>query len=141
MTSAADGDHIGPARARPSEAGGRRSIAVRIAAFSVAPAIVLLAACGTTDEASKETLPPIRTTTSTEAPATSTIPEGTRFYVIKRGDTLAAIAASFSVTVQSIVDLNGLGNADAIQSGQTVEIPTGIIVIDELPEPPSTTTG
>lgn len=103
------------------------------------PATLGLAACGTTDQASKETLPPIRTTTSTSAPATTTIPEGTRFYVIKRGDTLAAIAASFSVTVQSIVDINGLENADAIQAGQTLEIPSGIVVIDELPEPPTTT--
>jgi hypothetical protein len=45
------------------------------------------------------------------------------------------------VTVQSIVDLNGLVNANAIQAGQTIEIPSGIIVIDDLPEPPSTTTG
>ena len=40
-----------------------------------------------------------------------------------------------------IVDLNGLVNANAIQAGQTIEIPSGIIVIDDLPEPPSTTTG
>ncbi len=114
---------------------------LRVAALVVVPAVIVFAACGTTDQASKETLPPIRTTTSTAAPETTTIPDGVRFYVIKRGDTLAAIAASFSVTVQSIVDLNGLGNADAIQAGQTVEIPSGIIVIDELPEPPVTTTG
>lgn len=118
----------------------RRRRAIRVAAASMlVPATFGLAACGTTDQASKETLPPIRTTTSTSAPATTTIPEGTRFYVIKRGDTLAAIAASFSVTVQSIVDLNGLENADAIQAGQTLEIPSGIVVIDELPEPPTTT--
>ena len=97
----------------------------------VVPATLGLVACGTTDQASKETLPPIRTTTSTSAPATTTIPEGTRFYVIKRGDTLAAIAASFSVTVQSIVDLNGLENADAIQAGQTLEL-IGILMLGFL---------
>jgi LysM repeat protein len=119
---------------------GRRRGAIGGAfAALLVPASVGFAACGTTDQASTETLPPIRTTTSTTAPATTTIPEGTRFYVIKRGDTLAAIAASFSVTVQSIVDLNGLENADAIQAGQTLEIPSGIVVIDELPEPPTTT--
>ena len=99
---------------------------VRIAALLVAPAVLALAACGTTDQASKEPLPPIRTTTSTSAPATTTIPEGIRFYIIKRGDTLAAIAASFSVTVQSIVDVNDLANADAIQAGQTIEIPSDV---------------
>lgn len=105
-----------------------------------ASAVTLLAACGTTDPASDETLPPIRTTTSTSPPATTTIPEGTRFYVIQRGDTLARIASSFGVTVQSIVDLNGLANADAIQAGQTIEIPSGIVVIEELPQPAQTTT-
>jgi LysM repeat protein len=149
VKSAADGHHSGSTF--PGDIGGDgeadrrddrgRGALVRLAALVVVPAAVVFAACGTTDQASKETLPPIRTTSSTEAPATSTIPEGVRFYVIKRGDTLAAIAASFSVTVQSIVDLNGLENADSIQAGQTVEIPSGIIVIDELPEPPESTTG
>jgi LysM repeat protein len=141
VISAADGDRIEPrTRCRSSDERGR-SVAVRVAALVAAPTVVLFAACGTTDEASKETLPPIRTTTSAAPSATTTIPEGVRFYVIKRGDTLAAIAASFNVTVQSIVDLNGLVNANAIQAGQTIEIPSGIIVIDELPTPPSSTTG
>lgn len=147
--SAADGHYTGTSFPGDSDSEGERDrggdrgrgVLVRVAALVAAPAVVVFAGCGTTDEASKETLPPIRTTSSTEAPATSTIPEGVRFYVIKRGDTLAAIAASFSVTVQSIVDLNGLANADAIQAGQTIEIPSGIIVIDELPEPPESTTG
>jgi nucleoid-associated protein YgaU len=149
VTSAADGHNLGSTlpdvgdgeRRAVRRDGRRRGAIVRVAALLAAPAVVVFAACGTTDQASKETLPPIRTTSSTEAPATSTIPEGVRFYVIKRGDTLAAIAASFSVTVQSIVELNGLENADSIQAGQTVEIPSGIIVIDELPEPPESTTG
>lgn len=100
-----------------------------------------LSACGTTDEASKETLPPMRTTTSTAAPATTTIPEGVRFYTVQSGDTLAAIAGSFQVTVQSIVDLNGLDNPDDIQADQTLEIPTGIVVVEELPDAPTTTEG
>jgi LysM repeat protein len=133
---AADGDDprtgVPPAR--------RPGLVVRIVALVAAPSVVALAACGTTDKASTETLPPIRTTTSTTAPATTTIPEGARFYVIKRGDTLAAIAASFNVTVQSIVDLNGLENADAIQADQTIEIPSNVVVIDELPTTPAPTT-
>jgi LysM repeat protein len=141
VINTADGDRIEPRTESRSGHGHGRSVVVRVAALAAAPAVVLFAACGTTDEASKETLPPIRTTSSTSPPATTTIPDGVRFYVIKRGDTLAAIAASFSVTVQSIVDLNGLVNANAIQAGQTIEIPSGIIVIDDLPEPPSTTTG
>jgi LysM repeat protein len=135
VTNRADGN----ANRAGAASDSRRRATGRAMALMLVPATLGLVACGTTDQASKETLPPIRTTTSTSAPATTTIPEGTRFYVIKRGDTLAAIAASFSVTVQSIVDLNGLENADAIQAGQTLEIPSGIVVIDELPEPPTTT--
>ena len=101
----------------------------------------LVVACGTTDSASRETLPPIRTTSSTTSTTTSSLPEGQLFYKIKRGDTLAVIAASFGVTVQSIVELNGLDNPDAIQAGQTIEIPSGVTVFDDLPDPPATTTG
>ena len=95
-----------------------------------------LSACGTTDPASQERLPPIRTTIATTTTTTTTIPPGQRFYTVKPGDTLGNIAASFEVTVQSIVVLNGLASADAIQAGQTLEIPAGIVVIDELPTPP-----
>ena len=63
----------------------------------------------------------------------STIPPGQRFYTVNSGDTLAVIAERFEVTVQSIVDANGLENPDDIQAGQTLEIPSGIVVIDELP--------
>ena len=102
---------------------------------------ITFAGCGTTDEASSETLPPIRTTIAITTTTSTTVPPGQRFYTIKPGETLGVIAASFSVTVQSIVDLNGLANPDAIQAGQTIEIPTGITVIAELPTtivPPTT---
>jgi nucleoid-associated protein YgaU len=141
VIQAADGDQTRHgARPSPYAVMMRARRGRTLPALLVAPVLLALAACGTTDQASKETLPPIRTTTSTTPPSTTTIPEGARFYVIKRGDTLARIAASFNVTVQSIVDLNGLQNADAIQAGQTIEIPTGVVVIDELPEQGATTT-
>jgi LysM repeat protein len=90
-------------------------------------------ACGTTDPAAQERLPPIITTIATTSTTTTTIPPGQRFYTVKQGDTLGAIAASFEVTVQSIVDLNKLASPDAIQAGQTLEIPSGIVVIADLP--------
>lgn len=92
--------------------------------------------CGTTDPASQERLPPIRTTTPTTTTTTTTIPPGQRFYTIKQGDTLAAIAASFQVPVVAIVELNRLENPDDIQAGQTIEIPAGVVLVDELPEAP-----
>lgn len=116
----------------------RRHVALGLA---IAVAAGVVAGCGTTDPAAQERLPPIRTTLATTSTTSTTVPEGQRFYTIKRGDTLAAIAASFEVTVQSVVDLNGLANPDDIQAGQTIEIPSGIVVIAELPAPPASTTG
>lgn len=122
---------------------GRRAPFVcggRLAAGAAATALVL-AACGTTDKASRETLPPIRTTIAITTTTSTTVAPGLRFYVIKPGETLGIIAASFEVTVQSIVDANGLANPDDIQAGQTIEIPSGITVIADLPPVPSTTEG
>ncbi|MET0911014.1 MAG: LysM domain-containing protein [Ilumatobacteraceae bacterium] len=103
-------------------------------------AALVTAGCGTTDEASRETLPPIRTTIAITTTTSTTVPEGQRFYVIEPGDTLGTIAAALGVTVQSIVDLNGLANPDDIQAGQTIEIPSGVTVIAELPPAPPPTT-
>jgi LysM repeat protein len=103
---------------------------------------VTMVGCGTTDEASRETQPPIRTTIAITTTTSTTVPPGQRFYTIKPGETLGVIAASFEVTVQSIVDINGLANPDAIQAGQTIEIPSGIVVVENLPTTvaaPSTT--
>ena len=100
---------------------------------------VATSGCGTTDQASRQTLPPIRTTIVVTTTTQETIPAGQRFYRIQRGDTLQMIAQQFEVTVQSIVDLNGLANPDDIQAGQTIEIPSGIVVLDELPSGPETT--
>ena len=81
-------------------------------------------ACGTTDEASRQTLPPLETTTTTTT-TTTTIPIE-RFYTVQRGDILAVIAADRGVTVEAIVDLNELASADAIQAGQVLEIPANV---------------
>ena len=102
--------------------------------------VVAASACGTTDPAAQERLPPIITTTASTTTTSTTIPAGQRFYTVNPGDTLGKIAASFEVTVQSIVDLNKLASPDAIEAGQTLEIPSGIVVIAELPEPTAGTT-
>jgi LysM repeat protein len=112
------------------------------AIFAATLAVLFCAAgCGTTDKAAQQTLPPIRTTIVVTTSSTSTIPPGQRFYMVKSGDTLGNIAASFQVTVQSIVDANGLKNPDDIKAGQTIEIPSGIVVVQQLPSvPPVATT-
>ena len=106
-----------------------------MALVSLPLVIALVAgACGTTDEASNEPLPPIRTTTSTTTIPGTTIPEDVRqFYVIKSGDTLAKIASSFDVTMRSLIELNNIENPNNVSAGATLEIPAGIVVIANLP--------
>ena len=88
---------------------------------------VVLAACGTTDEASRATLPPLETTTTTTT-TTTTVPQE-RFYTIQRGDILAVIAADRGVTVDAIVELNdNIDSPDDIQAGQVIEIPANRII-------------
>jgi LysM repeat protein len=102
--------------------------------FAVAAALgvltVVAAACGTTDPASQERLPPIQTTTPTTTTTTTTIAPGDFLYVVQSGDTLGKIAQRFSVTVVAIIERNGL-TSDAIQAGQTLEIPEGLLVVDD----------
>lgn len=78
-------------------------------------------ACGTTDEASRQTLPPLVTTT-TSTTTTTTISQD-RFYTVQPGDILTVIAAERGVTVQAIVEKNGLESKDDIEAGQVLEIP------------------
>ncbi len=122
-----------PARrgAAPAPRSRRSAIAIVSAPLVLA---VVAGACGTTDKASKEPLPPIRTTTSTTTIPGTTIPEGIRqFYKIKPGDTLGSIAAGFGVTIQSLIDANNIENPDNVPAGLTIEIPSGIVLIDEIP--------
>ncbi len=83
--------------------------------------VLAVAGCGTTDDASRVTLPPLETTTTTTT-TTTTIPQE-RFYTVQSGDILTVIAAERGVTVQAIVELNGLESQDDIFAGQNLEIP------------------
>lgn len=47
------------------------------------------------------------------------------YYTVQRGDTLSIIAARFGTTVQTLVEANGLANADFIYVGQRLVIPGG----------------
>ena len=115
-----------------------RHVAVGMTAMAAAFGV---AACGTTDEASRETRPPLVTTT------TSTIPEDddpnagkVEFYEIKPGESLAMIARAFEVPTQSIIDLNNIENPDNVPAGLIIQIPTDIVLVSELPTPGETTT-
>jgi len=92
--------------------------------------------CGD-DGATSATLPPIVTvsTTTTIVVTTTTVQ---LYYTVKRGDTLGKIAKAFQVRIADLMALNGFPNADDIQAGQELKIPTGVVVVDTLPTPPTT---
>ena len=101
---------------------------------------VVAGACGSDGQA-EGTLPPIVTvsTTTTIYVTTTTIQ---KYYIVKKGDTLGKIAKAFQVRLADIMAINGITNADDIQAGQELRIPTGAVVYDTLPTPvttPSTT--
>ncbi len=95
--------------------------------------VIVVAACGEgDDDAADEILPPIRTTTTSSTTST-TLNTNRIFYTVKQGDFLSNIAESFDVPVQAIVELNGLADPNDIQAGQTIEIPTGVVLVANLP--------
>ena len=51
-------------------------------------------------------------------------PAYTTTYVVKRGDTLSAIALRYHTTVSALQNLNRIGNPDLITEGTTLLIPT-----------------
>ncbi|MFN3256118.1 MAG: LysM peptidoglycan-binding domain-containing protein [Ilumatobacter sp.] len=119
----------------------RRPNGVRSAGVVSLAAAIGLAACGTTDEASRETLPPLVTTTTTTVPEDEDPNAGkVRFYEIQPGESLAMIARAFEVPTQSIIDLNNIENPDNVPAGLIIQIPTDIVLVSELPTPGETTT-
>ena len=102
-----------------------------VIAATIAVIGVVAVGCGTTDPASQERLPPIQTTTPTTTSTTTTVAPADFLYVVQTGDTLGKIAERFSVTIAAIVERNGLSSADDIQAGQSLEIPEGLLVIDD----------
>jgi len=69
--------------------------------------------------------PPTSAPAATNAPAAAQPAPagGETIYVVQRGDTLAKIAARYSVTVKQIVDLNNIANPNIISVGQKLRIP------------------
>lgn len=128
---------IGPGfRNTPRRLMMRRLLLPPIAAL----VLVGVAACGSDDAGSAETLPPIRTT-STVSTTTTTLNTNRRFYTVKPGENLNLIARSFDVPLKALIDLNRsiLPDPDNVPAGVTLEIPSGVEMIDDLPT--TSTTG
>jgi LysM repeat protein len=108
-----------------------RAMTAAVAPVLAAALAVVASACGTTDPAAQERLPPIQTTTPTTTTTTTTVAPADLLYVVQAGDTLGKIAERFSVTIVAIVERNGLSSPDDIQAGQSLEIPEGLLVVDD----------
>ena len=107
----------------------------------IAGVVIGAVSCSSEDDGAFTTLPPIRTTSTSSTSTTSTLPDGQRqFYEIKPGETLSMIARQFQVPLQAIIDLNAIANPDDVPAGMLIEIPTGVLLVTELPQTPSTET-
>ena len=68
--------------------------------------------------------------------------DGALNYTVQSGDTLGSIASQFGVTIDAIIDANGLTNPDAIDIGQELIIPSQVdggdgleVVVDDVVVP------
>jgi len=107
----------------------------------IAPTLIvtltLVAACGSEASNAIETLPPIRTTTSTSTTST-TIDPRERVYIVQPGDNVNEIARRYEVTAAMIIELNGLNADGEIHPDQELKIPN-IRVDLTLPTIPEST--
>ncbi len=75
----------------------------------------------------------------TDTPVPANLPAGTKInYLVSSGDTLAVIASKFNSTVDDIVKLNNLADANAITVGQTLVIPVNLVTATATRPPTST---
>jgi len=81
---------------------------------------------------------PVGTTTSAPNPTPTTTTSATT-YVVKAGDTLYAIARAHGITIQQIVDANGISNPNLIYVNQVLKIPAGTTTSTPTSTPSATT--
>jgi LysM repeat protein len=75
----------------------------------------------------------------TEMPPTATPAGETAVHTIRRGETLSQIAQGYGVTIQAIMEANGLTDANRIITGQTLVIPEPGQVPPTAAAPPAST--
>jgi uncharacterized protein YkwD len=84
-------------------------------------------------------IPPAGTLLSTSTPIPASLGRGTKIqYTVLPGDTLAGIAAKFNSKEDDIITLNKLDNPNALQAGQTLQIPVNLITATATLPPSST---
>jgi LysM repeat protein len=76
---------------------------------------------------------PAATAEISETPQALTAPEPeTMTYVVQEGDSLSEIAGRFNVSLDAIMEANGIANPDSLREGQTLVIP-GRLISTETP--------
>jgi len=94
----------------------------------------VLAGCGADDAQGLDTLPPIRTTTTTSSTPTTLVDDRTDVYTVKPGENLSLIARSFGVPLSFLIDANQdkITDPNNVPPGVVLVIPPYVFV-DELP--------
>ena len=84
------------------------------------------------------TAPPVETPPAEviEAPAAPVASTGS--YLIQAGDTIGRIANMFGISVQAILDANGLSSSNVIYTGHSIVIPGGSVSAPASSPPPAT---
>jgi LysM repeat protein len=87
-------------------------------------------------------VPPPGTELATPTPLPEGLPRGTRIeYMVKSGDTLAAIAFDFNSTVDDILEVNKLEDPNSIYVGQILIVRVNLVTpVPTLAEPEATLT-
>ena len=84
-------------------------------------------------------VPPAGTLRNTATPLPANLGRGTKIeYQVLPGDTLAGIAAKFNSKEEDIITLNKIENANALQAGQSLQIPVNLVTATATLPPTST---
>ena len=84
-------------------------------------------------------IPPAGSVLPTTTPIPANLPSGRLIeYRVLPGDTLAGIAAKFNSLTDDIIEENGIENANALQVGQTLQIPLNLVTPTATLPPSST---
>jgi uncharacterized protein YkwD len=85
------------------------------------------------------TIPPPGSTLPTTTPIPANLPRGTKIeYRVLPGDTLAGIAIKFNSLADDIIEANNIEDANALQVGQTLQIPVNLVTATATLPPSST---
>lgn len=77
--------------------------------------------------------PAAATTPAVQPAATAPAKPANLQYVVRRGDYLSRIARKFGVSVQELMDANGMHNADHLEAGATLTIPGAAAAVKLAP--------